>query len=76
MSNNHTNHKEHTMNATDRNTETSEETFAEWAAMQPIRARWMDEFCARELGGDESCMIRVTRRVTFFGTFTEGMEAI
>ena len=70
MSNTDTNHKG------SRNMETTEETFAEWAAMQPIRARWMDEFCARELGGDESRMIRVTRRVTFFGTFTEGMEAI
>jgi hypothetical protein len=70
------NHKEHTMNATERNTETTEETFAEWVRQQPIRARWMDEFCTNELGGDESRMIRVTRLHTFAGTFTRGMEAI
>jgi hypothetical protein len=71
-----TNHKEHTMNATDRNTETSEETFAEWAAMQPIRTTRMDQFVQNELDGDESRMIRVTRLHTPFGTFTRGMEAI
>ena len=56
--------------------ETTEETFAEWAAMQPIRTRRMDQFVANELDGDESRMIRVTRQFTPFGIFTRGMEAI
>lgn len=56
--------------------ETTEETFAEWAARQPIRTTRMDQFVANELDGDESRMIRVTRQFTPFGIFTRGMEAV
>lgn len=57
------------------NMETNTETFERWVGQQSIRLPWMDEFLARELDGDETRLVHVTRLVTPFGTFTRGLEA-
>lgn len=55
---------------------TTTETFEQWVRTQMVRAAWMDEFLQGQLGGDESRMVRVTRRSMGFGVvWTVGLEA-
>ena len=52
------------------------ETWAEYAAKQPVLTMWDKHVLAHQLAGNEEGLVEVMREVTPFGTYVLSMRAV
>jgi hypothetical protein len=52
------------------------ETWAEYAAKQPVLTRWDKHVLEHQLAGNEQGLVEVAREVTPFGTYVLSVQAV